>query len=111
MFPDPGKLTEQDKKRVIKYLTERGFHLRSICPVCASQEWFIGDHLVMPPVLTPNVGLSIGGPGYPLAMVISKGCGYTLFINAVILGLMPSPQDEQRAFEEGFKGTKGGTNG
>lgn len=52
------------------------------CPICGSDDWGIGDHLVEMRPLSPD------GPVYPQFFVYCKKCAYTIFFNAVIAGLV-----------------------
>lgn len=52
------------------------------CPICGSDDWGIGDHLVEMRSLSPD------GPVYPQFFVYCKKCAYTIFFNAVIAGLV-----------------------
>lgn len=88
-MPDnTGVLTEKDKAKVIAWLGSRGVPIPA-CPFCGSREWAIGDHLVQPVTLGPQNALQLGGIGYPQVMLVSQKCGYTAFINAVVVGLLP----------------------
>ena len=57
------------------------------CPISDENNWVIGDHAVQPNTYLPGVGVGIGGPGYPVIMVICGGCGYTMYFNAVMIGV------------------------
>jgi hypothetical protein len=89
-MPDTdGKLTQDEKQRVIQRITS-AWHEPRFCPYCGSPQWLVGDHLVQPVTLGANVSMMIGGGiGYPQVMLISAGCGYTVFFNAVVLGILP----------------------
>jgi hypothetical protein len=88
--PDSGgRLTAEEKQKAADWVNRHWTAGSDACPICGSTEWFIGDHLVQPITLGPNNGLLLGGIGYPQVMVISALCGYTMFINAVIMGLAP----------------------
>lgn len=104
-MPDSeGKLSSDDKKTVIAHLSRPGFVMEPICPLCGKSEWFVADDLVMPPNFSPGRGLNLGGPGYPLVMIISTSCGYTRFLNAVYVGLVPPSKPPESAQTEEQKG-------
>jgi hypothetical protein len=48
----------------------------------------LADHLVSAPVYSSN-GMYLGGPSYPCVMVVCSNCGYTMFHNAVVIGVVP----------------------
>jgi hypothetical protein len=88
-MPDTvGKLTEAEQKKVLEWLQ---FHEKEPrkCPLCGSSNWTLAAHLVQPLTMGPNVTVQLGGESYPLVMLISNPCGHTLFVNAVMIGLLP----------------------
>lgn len=85
---DDGKLTTEDRSRVTAWLEKNSAKADMRCPVCGATEWMLAEHLVQPITLGPKMGLLLGGSSaYPQVMLISK-CGYTMMINAVIIGLV-----------------------
>src|SRR5882724_5995148 len=108
-MPDKdGKLTEDDKSIVQVWVKKHGEgkdKLNPFCPICGSADWFVADHLVQPVTIGANHGLMLGGVGYPQVMLVSLPCGYTRFLNAVVLGLFPAGTPAvEPAKEEGKKG-------
>jgi len=90
-MPDSsGKLSDEEKKKITDWLA-RWRHEPNPCSVCGSPNWLIGDHLVQPVTLGPNSQLQLGGVGYPQIMLISLPCGHTVFINAVVAGILVPP--------------------
>lgn len=66
------------------------------CPICRSNVWSLSDSSVE--IREFHGGnLVIGGSLYPLFFVACNICGYTMFFNAVIAGLVSaeSTQDEK----------------
>lgn len=61
-----------------------------VCPICRSTKWIVGQHIVQPLTLAGNMSIQMGGPGYPHILLISNPCGYTIFVNAVIAGILPT---------------------
>jgi hypothetical protein len=86
--PD-GKLSEDEKQLFAKWLVSQGIP-PPVCPLCGSREWAIADHLVQPLTLGgAQRSIQLSGIGYPQVMLISAKCGHTLFVNAVVAGLLP----------------------
>ena len=90
-MPDSqGRLSKEEKQKVVdwleKFQAKRGRNL--ICPICGEPNWQIGDHLVAPSLLNASGGLLIGGVSYPHVLLISTPCGYTIFLNAVVVGIV-----------------------
>ena len=84
-----GRLTKDEKDNIIRKL-ESVWKFMGNCPVCGDAHWIIGDHIVQPITLGTAGSLMLGGaPGYPQVMLISSKCGYTMFLNAVMLGVVP----------------------
>jgi hypothetical protein len=92
-----GKLTPEDIQKVNAWLMRHHPGGNTVCPVCGSQNWWIGEHLVQPITVGADMSLQLGGIGYPQITVISNPCGYTMFLNAVIVGvLVPEQTEEQK---------------
>jgi hypothetical protein len=92
-MPDKdGKLTLDEKNLVVQKLLATW--TAQNCPICGSPNWTVADHLVQPFTLGPNAGPMLGGVGYPQVMLISVGCGHTLFFNAVMMGILPAARTE-----------------
>lgn len=90
-MPDAtGKLTQEDKEKIKAWLGKFSPGIDSVCPVCKSTTWYICEHIVQPITLNGAQGLQLGGLSYPQVMLNSIPCGYTLFLNAVIMGLAPA---------------------
>jgi hypothetical protein len=97
-MPDrSGKLTELEKQ-TIRHWLESHWKQPMPCPFCGDPSWVIADHLVQPITLGENQDLMMGvGVGYPQVMIISPQCGYTVLLNAVMLGIVGSDGSEKDA--------------
>ena len=91
MPDDNGILSPDEKNKIINWL---GTHWKvpSICPISGDNNWAIGDHAVTP-VISGKQGGVFGNVGYQHIMLICKTCGYTMFFNAVMLGIFPPRED------------------
>ena len=96
-----GKLTEGGRQHVGDWLKQHGVVNERLCPMCNKPGWDLVDHIVQP--VTTGVGamLLLGGSvGYPQVMLISRGCGHTVFFIAVQMGLYPpassAPEKEKK---------------
>ena len=87
-MPDKdGILTNVEKEQIETWLKE---HWKNwACPFSADTTWKLGDFLVHTAKFAPEGGWVIGGPSMPSAVVVCAGCGYQVFINAVMVGLVP----------------------
>lgn len=102
-MPDlEGRLSENEKGTIEEWLKERWKQERLACPISGHRDWIIADHLVQMFIHRPKM-FAIGGPTYPHALVICSGCGYTVFFNAVMIGLVPpgSHQESPTGQESG----------
>lgn len=92
MADSTGKLSQAEIDQVVAWMAKHGA-ADKICPVCGSNTWFVGHHLVQPLTLAIN-RVQFGGLGYPFVTIMSTPCGYTIFMNAVLMGLVPASQPE-----------------
>ncbi len=64
------------------------------CPMCAAYDWSVQDVVYgvrgYLPWLLPN-----GGPTVPVIPVVCKNCGNTIFVNAIISGIIASQDGEE----------------
>jgi len=97
------ELTEEQMEQFQSWLAERWTGTKE-CPICATNNWTLGSHLVSPTIYRSGGGLVIGGLAYPLAMIICSNCGYTNFFNAVLIGLVPGEEEEEKAAAKKKKG-------
>ncbi len=58
--------------------------------MCGSGPWNIQDSFYQITEFKKG-GLVIGGPVLPVIPVICGNCGYTVFVNAILAGLMEPP--------------------
>lgn len=82
---DQGVLSESEKRAIVEKINRLWTGSAKNCPICGSNEWIVGDHVVSSQIATAGAGIMMGGPTYPAVLLISKTCGYTLQFNAVIL--------------------------
>src|SRR5882762_8659555 len=78
--------TAEQKQKIAEVLTAK--HLNA-CPSCGKLNTFgIGDALVMFPLQdSPQLGISLTGKSYPCIPLLCSYCGFTMFYNALTLGL------------------------
>jgi hypothetical protein len=84
----PGQLNPEDLKKVFDWVISRWGPTRA-CPYHPETptHWQIGDIVQTLPYAGGNVVL--GGRIYPLVTIICMTCGNTVFLNAVVAGLVP----------------------
>jgi predicted nucleic-acid-binding Zn-ribbon protein len=85
-MPDEhGRLTEADNDLIERWW---GQHSKDsvICPICKTTNWKIARHLVniQSDVADANASKA---PTYPHIIVTCKSCAYSMFFNAVQIGI------------------------
>ena len=55
------------------------------CPFCGDHEWTVDPTIVTPLEVNSNKQMNLGGKFHPLVPVTCRCCGYTAFINALVL--------------------------
>jgi len=107
-MPDnTGRLSEDEIKKIDEWFKAK-WNPSYACPISGHTSWQIGEHLVVPPSLGAT-GIALSGPVYPQVMVLCSGCGFTLFFNAVLMGIWPSagpPQTAPKVQEEAKPATE-----
>lgn len=80
-------MTEEERLKVLQWLKEHWTESNK-CPISGHNMWQLAEHLVYPLTYTGR-GILVGGPTYPQVMLICGGCGYTIYLNAAMMGLVP----------------------
>lgn len=86
-----------DKQKAIESL-EKLWIGSKVCPVCLNSVWIINDEL-LEIRRWEGGGLTIGSPVYPYLSVTCNKCGYTHFLNAVILRLIDTCLNQESVQE------------
>lgn len=98
MAEDSKELTQEERDRIIQWIVEKsGDNTEMPCPVCKSNDWYVPEHLVIAPIVSPQGEVAIGGLGYPHSPIICQKCGFTYFINAARMGISRQHQDDESA--------------
>lgn len=64
------------------------------CPLCQLNDWQVGELVTFSKFLGGSV--VIGGKMMPAVPLVCKACGYTMFFNPVVTGLLGSDEDDER---------------
>ena len=83
-WPD-GQLTPDQSQRAELWLRTHWSH--SACPFHGPTRWEVGNVLAQAMAFSGG-GLVVGGPVYPLVVVTCATCGYTVFVNAIKVGIV-----------------------
>ena len=81
-----GKVTQQ---KVEEWLRPRAREWPPICPICGVQNWNIGPDVVFPPLWNVPSDFEEKPYSYPVIIMSCGYCGYVLYFNAVLMGLVP----------------------
>lgn len=94
-----GRLSAAQKEKFVAWLDEKGKD--HACPVCKTNSWSIGEHLLNGFVHVPNAGLVLTGASYPMAFVVCNNCAYTRQFMAVPIGLLDAPETNREDGKDG----------
>jgi predicted nucleic-acid-binding Zn-ribbon protein len=91
----PNQLTEDDKKKIVDKLKEKG--VRTTCPMCNNNKFVLADGYFSHPI-QGNIqsGLVIGGPAIPTIAIICTNCGFTSEHALGALGLLPIKEGDSK---------------
>lgn len=97
------KLTDEQKDALIKKLNSFWKEI-PICIVCKNNVWTIAD-MVFELREFHGGTLVLGGGGkiYPVVTMMCERCGYTMFFNALSLGLYKPEEKEKVQIKEDLK--------
>lgn len=76
-----------NKKKIEKFLEKKNI---PVCQLCNNNEWEISTKLFQLLEFDTN-GLVLGGDAYPVVPITCNHCGNTLFVNAIVAGLIDKP--------------------
>jgi hypothetical protein len=84
--PDPNAgEREAQRERALQYVRER-LPDPMACPMGHSTTWTVTE----PVQLRPVAGGLFAPTGFPVFQLVCTTCGYTMFFNAVVAGILPS---------------------
>lgn len=86
MPDEDGKLNAEDQTAVSAW-AEQHWKNRT-CPISGHATWEVPQFLVQSPRFIPGGGLTIGGGLLPMLALVCSGCGYTMLINAIKVGIL-----------------------
>lgn len=88
-MPDQqGRWTADENKFLAAWVSENLGTFR--CPVSGSIKWTVTAHAVTSGGLVSGQGegIVLGGPIYPMVTVTCNHCGYNLYFNALVVGVI-----------------------
>ena len=88
-----AKLSEQDKKDIIRELTNRG--ATHSCPRCGHGNFDVLDGYFNQTIQGELTGMVLGGPSVPSAVIACNKCGFLSQHALGILGLLPAKEGKQ----------------
>lgn len=83
MPDEDGKLSQDEFKRVQKYLAEK--ETKAECPSCGKGVWSVQTHIAM---LPSTLRFGKAQIAYPSVILICQTCAFMRFHSAVVMGLM-----------------------
>lgn len=94
MPDEDGKLSQKEEEIISDWIREKTKEKTLFCQVCGSNSWGLEKYAVAPTILRKSLVLG-GGSLYPYVMLTCNTCGYTLYFNAVTIGLFPPAEEEK----------------
>ena len=86
-MPDTsGRLSPDEKEKAERWLSTY-WTRDNRCPISGHNNWAFGEHIVQP-VASVRAGEILGVASYPQIMLICQDCGYTIYFNAVVMGIV-----------------------
>ncbi len=64
------------------------------CSGCSGRDWSIQNELAFALLIDADDGQISQRKGYPMVAVTCKNCGYTVFFNAILMGIMPQAKKQ-----------------
>jgi hypothetical protein len=98
-----GALTHEETKKITDWIFQHWKAQSKTCPVCTSNAWTVGPYLVDVRSRVPGGGVIVGGPVYPEAVLVCLVCGYTMFFNALTMGVVKEKPKEKEKVEENLE--------
>ena len=93
MPDEKGRLSEEEKKKVEKWLSAKWRGHPAKCQLCGNQSWRLGEMVIAGIAYTPG-RFVMGGPTYPLLPLICSNCSQTVFLNAILCGVIEAERAE-----------------
>lgn len=88
-MPEDARLSDTESETVIRFLQEKW--TKPECPFHGKTEWQI-DKIVGQVLPYHGGSLVVGGAVFPLVVVTCAQCGYTVFVNAIRVGVVRGDQ-------------------
>jgi hypothetical protein len=89
------QLSQEQQDRIIRKIQQKwvGPHT---CPICKTDKWTLTSHVTSPVRLNGLAGgMELGGQVFPTAMLMCNNCGYLLFFNLILMGVI-NPMGEMQ---------------
>jgi hypothetical protein len=86
-YPFVQKLGADEREIVKKWIAN---HWREpvICPISKDDKWVLLDEIVQAPLATAVLPPTVKHRVYPFIAMMCEGCGYTMLVNAVKVGVV-----------------------
>jgi hypothetical protein len=81
---------EERRRKAAEWLTQRWTAEDKRCPICQSIDWGISDVVELRPF--HDGAIRLNDSVYPVFMLICNVCGYSRAFNAIIAGVITSPE-------------------
>jgi predicted nucleic-acid-binding Zn-ribbon protein len=92
-IPEPvdARLTEEQNENLAAWLSTHW--TKWDCPFHGDTTWSVGEILHGAQAFFPKGAVNVS-KSYPVVVLTCNSCGYTVFVNAIVAGLIPRDQSE-----------------
>jgi len=87
-------MNEKQQKRLQDFINNK-LKPPTTCPLCHAQQWNFADTIWELRDFSGG-NLRVGGPVFPVLSMTCSRCGHTLFINALVAGILESPKEQEK---------------
>jgi hypothetical protein len=85
---------EDTQKEILFQKLKKTWHEPRNCPICHKNDWAIMDKIYEIREFHGGGFVIGGGAILPVICIVCKICGYTIFFNAILLGIVPPEKKE-----------------
>lgn len=83
------QITEQDKKRVLEWVSAKCGGMRCTC--CGTGNWTLNDHATIFLGIDVHTTRFFYHAGFPAVSLVCVNCGHVVFFSTGVIGFKPDP--------------------
>ena len=86
MDPRRHPTPQEQRDKAAVWVNEKWTASDKTCPICGTNKWTVTEPAALQPY--QNGSLVLGGPVFPVFLVICSNCAYTISFNAAATGVL-----------------------